>query len=85
MELGVGMVKGILNVAQRQVKELKSKNCGHRMIYWKMLSIQLLFAKSFIISFQLHNVSETNSTHKSISATIGVILKENGADTSIIS
>ena len=77
MELGVGMVKGILDVAQLQVKELKLKNFGHRMIYWKM-SIQLLFAKSFTVSFQLHNVAETNSTHKSISATIGVILKEYG-------
>ena len=75
MELGVGMVKGILNVAQRQVKELKLRNLAHRII---LLSILLLFAKIFIFSFEFHNVAQTNSTHKSISATIGVILKEYG-------
>ena len=33
MELGVGIVKGILDVAQRQVKEVKLKNFRHMIIY----------------------------------------------------
>ena len=47
MELGVGMVKGILDVAQRQVKEVKLKNVSHRILYRNHVVYSTFICKNF--------------------------------------